>query len=318
LPGNITNERFSWVLAVTPFRCLAAMPPKGSTMSGILPGCPSLDRGSRATEVGFEPWTFRRPKWLEHECTDRKVRGSNPTSASQLPCLAMGNLAVSQPLYNLRVAWHLGIERVLQPNDFFYPNALRSTVLYLRYLGAMPPEGSTGPGIPPSCRNLDRDIKQTVRDFNLTSPSLLNIRCPTGSKGLVARWLKWLEREFTNRKVRGSNPTSASRLSLSRLGQPGSIPALVLPSGGMAARHREGVKAERLFLIYFYVYIATYIAAPTWPPHASVARIFEISRYVYIRNAPLIRLLKTLRQPTTGFALQTSLDQTYLSCWPSA
>ncbi|KER30218.1 hypothetical protein T265_03280 [Opisthorchis viverrini] len=60
-----------------------------------------------------------------------------------------------------------------------------------------------------------------------------------------ARWPKWLEREFTDRKVRGSNPTSATRLPLSRLGQPGSIPALVLPSGGMAARHREGATAER-------------------------------------------------------------------------
>ncbi|KER30515.1 hypothetical protein T265_03123 [Opisthorchis viverrini] len=39
---------------------------------------------------------------------------------------------------------------------------------------------------------------------------------------------KWLEREFTDRKVRGSNPTSASRLPLSRLGQPGSIPALLI------------------------------------------------------------------------------------------
>ncbi|KAG5452035.1 hypothetical protein CSKR_110643 [Clonorchis sinensis] len=54
-----------------------------------------------------------------------------------------------------------------------------------------------------------------------------------------------LERERTDRKVRGSNPTSASRLPLSRLGQPGSIPALVLPSGGMAARHRKGATAER-------------------------------------------------------------------------
>ncbi|GAA57497.1 E3 ubiquitin-protein ligase NEDD4-like [Clonorchis sinensis] len=59
--------------------------------------------------------------------------------------------------------------------------------------------------------------------------------------------LKWLEREFSDRKVRGSNPTFASRLPLSRLGQPDSIPALVLPSGGMATRHRKGVAAE-LFL----------------------------------------------------------------------
>ncbi|KAG5449517.1 hypothetical protein CSKR_111842, partial [Clonorchis sinensis] len=59
-----------------------------------------------------------------------------------------------------------------------------------------------------------------------------------------ARWLKWLEREFTDRKVRGSNLTSASRLPLSRLGEPGSIAALVLPSGGMIARHRKGLRRE--------------------------------------------------------------------------
>ncbi|KAG5451573.1 hypothetical protein CSKR_104342 [Clonorchis sinensis] len=57
---------------------------------------------------------------------------------------------------------------------------------------------------------------------------------------------QWLECEFTDRKVRGSNPTPASRLLLFRLGQPGSIPALVLPSGGMAARYRKSVAAERL------------------------------------------------------------------------
>ncbi|KAG5443916.1 hypothetical protein CSKR_100832 [Clonorchis sinensis] len=47
--------------AVTPFRCLAVMPPEGSTRAGILPGCPSLDRGSRDAEVGFKPRTFRVP-----------------------------------------------------------------------------------------------------------------------------------------------------------------------------------------------------------------------------------------------------------------
>ncbi|KAG5442992.1 hypothetical protein CSKR_107169 [Clonorchis sinensis] len=35
------------------------MPFKGSMRAGILPGCPSLDRGSREAEVGFEPRTFR-------------------------------------------------------------------------------------------------------------------------------------------------------------------------------------------------------------------------------------------------------------------
>ncbi|KER33543.1 hypothetical protein T265_00652 [Opisthorchis viverrini] len=57
----------------------------------------------------------------------------------------------------------------------------------------------------------------------------------------------WLESEFTDRKVRGSNPTSASRLPLSRLGQPGSIPVLVPPSCGTAARHRKDATGERFF-----------------------------------------------------------------------
>ncbi|KAG5453399.1 hypothetical protein CSKR_110027 [Clonorchis sinensis] len=58
---------------------------------------------------------------------------------------------------------------------------------------------------------------------------------------------QWLERKFTDRKIRGSNPTFACQLPLSSLGQPGSIPALVLPSGGAAVRHRKGVTAERSF-----------------------------------------------------------------------
>ncbi|KAG5451004.1 hypothetical protein CSKR_105243 [Clonorchis sinensis] len=40
--------------------------------------------------------------------------------------------------------------------------------------------------------------------------------------------VQWLGCEFTHRKVRGSKPTSASRLPLSRLGKPDSIPALVI------------------------------------------------------------------------------------------
>ncbi|KER27434.1 hypothetical protein T265_13801, partial [Opisthorchis viverrini] len=36
--------------AVAPFRCLAAMPPEGSTRAGTPLGCPSLDRGSREAE----------------------------------------------------------------------------------------------------------------------------------------------------------------------------------------------------------------------------------------------------------------------------
>ncbi|KER26134.1 LOW QUALITY PROTEIN: hypothetical protein T265_14065 [Opisthorchis viverrini] len=59
-----------------------------------------------------------------------------------------------------------------------------------------------------------------------------------------------LERKFTDRKVRGSNPTSACRLPLSRLGHPGSIPALVLSPCDMASRHRKGATSERFILFY--------------------------------------------------------------------
>ncbi|KER29755.1 hypothetical protein T265_03666 [Opisthorchis viverrini] len=47
---------------VIPFRYLAAIPLKGSTMAGIVPGCPRLDRGSREAWVGFKPRTFRIPE----------------------------------------------------------------------------------------------------------------------------------------------------------------------------------------------------------------------------------------------------------------
>ncbi|KAG5443621.1 hypothetical protein CSKR_102520 [Clonorchis sinensis] len=60
---------------------------------------------------------------------------------------------------------------------------------------------------------------------------------PQDSKSVEMALATWLEREFTDRKFRGSNPTSASRLPLSRPGQPGSISTLVQLSGGMTARY---------------------------------------------------------------------------------
>ncbi|KER27046.1 hypothetical protein T265_13874, partial [Opisthorchis viverrini] len=49
-----------------------------------------------------------------------------------------------------------------------------------------------------------------------------------------------------------SNPTSASRLSLSSLGQPGNIPALVQPSGGVAFWHRKSATFERFRMALSY------------------------------------------------------------------
>ncbi|KAG5455076.1 hypothetical protein CSKR_104585 [Clonorchis sinensis] len=60
----------------------------------------------------------------------------------------------------------------------------------------------------------------------------------------IRQMAQCLWRQFNGRKVLGSNPTSASRLSLCRFGQLGNIPTLVLLSGGMAARHRRDVAAD--------------------------------------------------------------------------
>ncbi|KAG5455245.1 hypothetical protein CSKR_106449 [Clonorchis sinensis] len=137
--------------AVAPFRCLAAMPPEGSTRAEILPGCPSLDRGSREAEVGLEPRTFRSSTY--------RVKFWECLSTFGVPDRSM-----------------------VIPKAFYHDTMSH-----------------------------------------------------------------WLEREFTDQKVRGSNLTSACRLLLSRLGQPGGIPALVLPSGGMAVRHRKDATAGRFF-----------------------------------------------------------------------
>ncbi|KER34225.1 hypothetical protein T265_00083 [Opisthorchis viverrini] len=58
---------------------------------------------------------------------------------------------------------------------------------------------------------------------------------------------RWLEREFTGRKVRGSSPTAATRPPLPRIGQTDSISALVLPSGDMTGRHQKRATAEQFF-----------------------------------------------------------------------
>ncbi|KAG5446287.1 hypothetical protein CSKR_110327 [Clonorchis sinensis] len=49
------------------------MPQEGSTKAGILPGCPSLDRGSREAEVGFEPRAFRSVNWRSNHLSDKNL-----------------------------------------------------------------------------------------------------------------------------------------------------------------------------------------------------------------------------------------------------
>ncbi|KER22748.1 hypothetical protein T265_09229 [Opisthorchis viverrini] len=70
-----------------------------------------------------------------------------------------------------------------------------------------------------------------------------------------------LEREFADQKVRGLNPTSASQHPLSRLEQPGSISALVLPSGDTVARHQKGVAAKRFLYKSVFIKETTHTVA---------------------------------------------------------
>ncbi|KAG5448986.1 hypothetical protein CSKR_100362 [Clonorchis sinensis] len=57
--------------------------------------------------------------------------------------------------------------------------------------------------------------------------------------------------QLTDRKIRCSNPTSASRLHLSKLGQLADIPYIILvfSSVGIEARHRKGGTTEGLSII---------------------------------------------------------------------
>ncbi|KAG5452859.1 hypothetical protein CSKR_111356 [Clonorchis sinensis] len=85
--------------------------------------------------------------------------------------------------------------------------------------------------------------------------------------------------KFTHRKVPGSNPTFACRLPLSRLGQPGSIPALVLPSGGTAVVHQKSAIAKRFFAsqkcIHYLVSLMGYLRTPK-----------KTTRYDYLNRIP--------------------------------
>ncbi|KER24476.1 hypothetical protein T265_07845 [Opisthorchis viverrini] len=176
----------------------------------------SLDKGSREAKVGFEPRTFRSVNSRSNHLSHLALKFMDTLQwASGWSVMTYKHLcARSQVTYKRK------------------KKRKRSAVAPFRCLAAMPPEGSTGARILPGCSSLDRGSRVAEVGFELRT----------------FRWLKWLERKFTDRKVRGSNQTSASRLPLSRLGQPGSIPVLMLPSSSMAARRRM---IYFLFLLQF-------------------------------------------------------------------
>ncbi|KER21246.1 hypothetical protein T265_10375 [Opisthorchis viverrini] len=120
-----------------------------------------------------------------------------------------------------------------------------------------------------------------------------------------------LERESAD-QVRGLKPTSASQLTLSRVGQPGMIPALVPPSGGMAARHRKDVtgttfssrpgliqaveKFSATLCVVHYVYACIMISRISWQLKHEAA---WCSTYSFLKSS----------QTRYSAGFQTSLSQ---------
>ncbi|KER23815.1 hypothetical protein T265_14554, partial [Opisthorchis viverrini] len=113
--------------------------------------------------------------------------------------------------------------------------------------------------------NPEQHSKKTLQETELTNgavtasvPSDGTFQCTLCPEMFVSRAdlethfgqhiLQQIEHKFADWKVRGSNPTSPCRLPVSSLGHSGSIPALVLTSGGMADWHRKDATAERILL----------------------------------------------------------------------
>ncbi|KAG5447015.1 hypothetical protein CSKR_110206 [Clonorchis sinensis] len=151
-------------------------------------------------------------QWLEHEITDRRVRGSDQTFACRLPLSMIGrpgNIPAVELTGGVAVRHRNGAAAERLFDNVCTVSVLCSLSKLTPYL---------------------KSRKRSIIFFNSSSSSLL--------AGIP-------------------DPTSASRFPLSVLGQPGSIPALVLPSGGMTARHRKGATDERFVELYKNVYIST-------------------------------------------------------------
>ncbi|KER24551.1 hypothetical protein T265_14400, partial [Opisthorchis viverrini] len=228
--------------AVAPFRCLTTMPPEGSTRTGILPVCLNLDRESREAEVGFEPRTFRSAIWFGFGQTTtgshKQEAGPNVlkrihTTNVEFETASIKNLSGNSDAFWMQhwkpafgQCWVMigcWVQTFDQPDLVLMPDRQSSRIHSQSCLG------------------------WTSR--LMWNSECAKLICPSYVRACFAcRDLRQSHSTaITKRKVRGSNPASASRRPLSRLGQPDSIPALALPSGGVAARHRKGVTAGQYF-----------------------------------------------------------------------
>ncbi|KER27320.1 hypothetical protein T265_05640 [Opisthorchis viverrini] len=222
----------------------------GSIQALLLPSSGMSARHRKGVTADWLSFIFRRPKTrfattvtgigTHLFCINGVQIGKRPGTVEK----SLGNLGVSQPSCFLRVAWQLSTGRVLQgePGDrvpvatFTLMNVTvckfrhQTYVQFLLFMHAYIVGASHWVG---GCNTLSVSIcHSTRRKYE---------DCDT------ARLVSPREKLIWRGRVRGSNPTTASRLSLSRLGQPGSIPALVQSSGGTAVRHRKGAIAELFF-----------------------------------------------------------------------
>ncbi|KER26974.1 hypothetical protein T265_05881 [Opisthorchis viverrini] len=214
---------------VAPFRFLAAMPPEGSTRAGILPGCPSLDRGSREAVVGFEPRTF----WSVNWCSNHLVQlapsyGNSNISVGTDASLPYNHKVRPYILYIYNYTKSPTVKRREWSGKKLIARTPRTSISAISCnVSNQAQTGSRGPH--PGRRTAPTTPKLFVISF---MPFCQVMCCPprglcdpeggTEDNTRLARWnfrggemAQWLEREITHRKVRGSNPTSASRLPLS-------------------------------------------------------------------------------------------------------
>ncbi|KER20360.1 hypothetical protein T265_15332, partial [Opisthorchis viverrini] len=169
----------------------------------------------------------------------------------------LGDLTVSQPSCLLRVQWQLGTRRVLQLNkhtldaaepshflcleafrhekymyrDLQVPKVTIATLSGLQHATSIVGVNLPTTGTSPHAGNNEQihcvlicpdNWPSVTLSFWALCPLTLVVLQTVMQKSiiLIIRRPKWLEREFTDWKVRGSNPTSASRLPLCRLRRP--------------------------------------------------------------------------------------------------
>ncbi|KAG5452055.1 hypothetical protein CSKR_111099 [Clonorchis sinensis] len=214
----------------------------------------------------------------------------------------LGNLAVSQPSCFLWVAWQLGTERVLQLNNVFLSPSIsvlfcfggvrtvrnRSVVTPFRCLarglkhfqvaqawtgtvGVRRLGSNHGPSVARhlhTCVQLNYLFILFIIYYTIKGSNEVFIPPDKQHEPEVTRWLR---HELTDQNIHVLNPTPAFRLLLSKLGQPGGVSDLVLPSDGMAVSYRKGVTTGRLFI---FIMIISQLTHPRYQHPDTTSSLF--------------------------------------------